>query len=166
MKPIQNFEWNDLILTAKGWYESTGSLTTDFAISLERNDNRSIVISNKNDTKRVASILMNVVMPSLWEALPEDVVANRCWLHHSDDFYRTISDNMRLYECDFDEAVLLAVHNILCNYITKEHIALNKPVYGKGRRRLGNPFHKYPKSMTYAEMNRRAERLLEEIKRV
>lgn len=161
MEPIKDFEWNDLILTAKGWYESTGDLTEDFAIAIENNDNRSILFNNKKDTAYVASVLMNVVMPSLWRALPKEVLYNRCWLSRSDDFYNEVMNKMRLYELDFHHAVLFAVHNVLCNCIERKYITLNKPVYGKGRRRMKSHNSKNPKSMTYMEMNRIASKMFD-----
>lgn len=155
-RPVKHFEWNDLILTAKGWYESTDSLALDLAYGISANTNRSIVTWDNDE--RIAGILMNSVMPTIWKLLTEEELKSPCWLYRSDDFYRKIADNMRLYECDFNHAVLLAVHDVLCNCITKEHIVLDKPVYRRGRRRLGSIFHKYPKSMTYKQMNRIAEK--------
>ncbi len=161
MEPVKNFEWNDLLLTAKGWYESTGSLTTDFAIAIERNENRSIRIGNKNDSLYVAKILMNVVMPSLWEVLPKEEIVNRCWLHRSDDFYNEVSNKMHFFDVSFADAVILAGHNILCNCVELRHITFNKPVYWKGRRRLVHGSSRNPKSMTYKEMNAIASRFFD-----
>jgi hypothetical protein len=46
--------------------------------------------------------------------------------------------------------------------MSKDQIELKKPVYGKGRRRIGLMFRETPKSMTYKEMNKIASRTFDE----
>lgn len=158
---IENFEWNDLVLTCKGWYESTGSLCEDFAIAIENNENRSIVINSKIDEKRVASILMNSVLPSFWELLSDEDRERRCFLYRTNDFYNKVGHYIDLYGCTFERAILFAVNDLFCNHVTRDLIKLNKPIYGKGRRRLGSLFGGYPKSMTYKYMNDIASRMFD-----
>lgn len=159
---IENFEWNDLVLTCKGWYESHGSMCEDFAVAIENNPNRSIVIYNKLDEKRVASILMNSVLPSFWELLSDEDRERRCFLYRTDCFYQEVSLYIDLYDCTFERAVMFAVHNMFCNHVTRDLVKLEKPVYGKGRRRMGSAFgNRWPKSMTYKHMNDIASKMFD-----
>ena len=66
-----------------------------------------------------------------------------------------------MFDCNLDMAVIYAVHDVFCNHVTRDLIKLNKPVYGKGRRRLGDMFGSYPKSMTYKHMNDIASRMFD-----
>lgn len=68
---IENFEWNDVVLTCKGWYESCGNIVTDLAVAIERNNNRDIRFKDKANACEVASVLMGSVLPSYWEKLSE-----------------------------------------------------------------------------------------------
>lgn len=153
-------EWNDLILTAKGWYKSSGSIVKDFAIALEQNENRSICIPNKEDAKRVAEILINVAMPSLYKSLNINDNSNEPYCYTFDAFYRGIDRIMRIYDIsDYNLAIIYLVKDILAFNITRDMISLNKPVFKKGKRRIGG---KYPMSQTYAEMNRIASNHFDE----
>lgn len=159
---IENFEWNDLVLTCKGWYESTGSLCADFAAAIENNENRYIVIEDKYNEKRIASILMNVVLPSFWELLSDEDKERRCFLYRTDYFWQKIGHYIDLYDCTLERAVLFSVNDLFCNHVTRDLIKLNKPVYGKGKRRLGNLLTGgCSKSMTYKHMNDIASKMFD-----
>lgn len=152
-KPIKNYEWNDFILLSKKWYQSTGNIVVDTAIAIENNKNRVIRIKYKTDAKRVASILMDYVMPSIYEKFPT-LQTPRISSNNSSDFYNRISDKMRMYECDFYTAVIYDTLEICCYEITNDMVTLNKPVYGRGRRRYSGTKN----GMTYKEMNRIADK--------
>jgi len=159
---IENFEWNDVVLTCKGWYESCGNIVTDLAVAIEQNNNRSICFKDKANACEVASVLMNSVLPSYWEKLSESEKQKPCNLYKSSEFYQKIKRNMDLFGCGFDMAVIYAVNDVFCNHVTRDNIKLNKPVYGKGSRRLGSLFgDKYPISMTYKHMNDTASRMFD-----
>lgn len=159
---IENFEWNDVVLTCKGWYESCGDVVTDLAIAIEQNDNRSIYFKDKGNACEVASVLMNSVIPSYWEKLSESEKQKPCNLYKSSEFYQKIKWKMDVLKCSFDMAVIYAVHDVFCNHVTRDNIKLNKPIYGRGRRRLGSLFgDKYPISMTYKHMNDIASRMFD-----
>lgn len=146
---VTNYEWNDLFLLSKKWYQSTGNVVRDVAIAIENNKNRFIHIQCKTDAKRVASVIMNCVMPSIYEKFPT-LQTPRMSSNNSSDFYNRISDKMKLYDCDFYTAVIYDAIEI-CRYeITKDMVTLNKPIYGRGRRRYSGT----KRGMTYKEMNR------------
>lgn len=137
---IENFEWNDVVLTCKSWYETSGNIVTDLAVAIELNPKRSIRIKDKTDASIVADLLLCHVMPSYWERMTDSEKRKPCNLYRSEDFFREIRRLMFLFQCGFDMAVIYAVHNVFANHVTKDIIKLNKPVYGKGRRRIGSAF--------------------------
>jgi hypothetical protein len=65
---------------------------------------------------------------------------------------------MHLYEVSYEKAIILWAMSILMQ-LDKSQIKLNAPKYGKKEHfRMGRAFgSKYPISMTYSEMNRRAK---------
>lgn len=166
MEQIKNFEWNDLMLYSKGWYESTGNLAADVAICLEKNENRMIRVRNKmseESKKYVAKLLMDVVMPSFYKLMADDkdIMLGRATSPSSSHFYERISEIMRWDEkTTFHDAVIYDCVTIF-RYIPKSKIKLNKPVYGKGRRRISGILHTYPKSTTYKTMNRIASKFFD-----
>jgi hypothetical protein len=69
---------------------------------------------------------------------------------------------MLFYNLDRDGATIQAVLNVL-HTLSSEEIKLKRPVYSKKFPfRLGCYFTKYPISMTYAEMNRKAIKMFSE----
>lgn len=152
-EPIKNYEWNDFLLLSKKWYQTTGNVVRDVAIAITNNKNRLISFNYKTDAKRVASVIMNCVMPSIYEKFPT-LQTPRMSSNNSSDFYNRISDKMRLYECDFYTAVIYDALEICCYEITKDMVTLNKPIYGRGRRLYSGT----KRGMTYKEMNRIADK--------
>lgn len=82
---------------------------------------------------------------------------NGAYMRCISSFMREIRKDMKLYDVSFDMAVILELMSILSR-LSREEIKLIPPHYGKKEHfRLGCLLGKYPISMTYAEMNRRAQ---------
>ena len=82
---------------------------------------------------------------------------NGAYMRCFSSFMGEIRKDMKLYDVSFDMAVILEVMSILSK-LSREEIKLIPPHYGKKEHfRLGCLLGKYPISMTYAEMNRRAQ---------
>jgi hypothetical protein len=85
---------------------------------------------------------------------PEKVPA--CWLSTPYRLEQEIRRIMLLYDFGRDRATIQAVLHVL-HKLSTEEIKLKRPVYSKKFPfRMGGCFTKYPISMTYAEMNRKA----------
>ena len=158
MKKIVDFPYNDIVLFAKGWYERTDDVFADIKACLEE-DNRSSVWDNmsKHD---ICHHMMNC-LDKIYEYLDDNDKRNNVWLCKHSAFLEQIRHRMDFYEMSYEEAIVYTVLSVLCG-MTKDQIELKKPVYGKGRRRIGGLLGTVPKSMTYREMNRMASKMFDD----
>lgn len=154
MKRIENFLYNDIVLYSKGWYRSKENIVwKDLAYFFSK----IYAFPPKNESE--VAMLMLLVLEKIHQNLeldrnPEKVPAR--WLSTPYRLEQEIRRIMLLYDYDRDRATIQAVLNVL-NTLSIEEIKLKRPVYSKKFPfRMGGCFTKYPISMTYAEMNKKA----------
>lgn len=154
MKRIENFLYNDIVLYSKGWFQSKEDIVwKDLAYFFSE----IYAFPPKNESD--VALLMLLVLEKLHKELnldrdPEKVPA--CWLSTPYRLEQEIRRIMLLYDFGRDRATIQAVLHVL-HKLSTEEIKLKRPVYSKKFPfRLGGYFYKYPISMTYAEMNRKA----------
>ena len=159
MKRIENFLYNDIVLYSKGWYRSKENIVwKDLAYFFSK-----IYFPPKSESE--VSLLMLLVLEKLHKELeldrdPEKVSAY--WLSTPYRLEQEIRRLMLLYDWGRDGATIIAVLNVL-HKLSNEEIKLKRPVYSKKFPfRLGGCFTKYPMSMTYKEMNRKAIKMFGE----
>ena len=159
MKRIENFLYNDIVLYSKGWYRSKKNIVwKDLAYFFSK-----IYFPPKSESE--VSLLMLLVLEKLHKELeldrdPEKVSAY--WLSTPYRLEQEIRRLMLLYDWGRDGATIIAVLNVL-HTLSNEEIKLKRPVYSKKFPfRLGCYFTKYPISMTYKEMNRKAIKMFGE----
>lgn len=159
MEKIENFLYNDIVLYSKGWFCSKENITwKDLAYFFSK-------IYYPPKTESEVALLMLLVLEKLHQKLeldrdPEKVSA--CWLSTPFRLEQEIRRIMLFYNLERDGATIQAVLNVL-HKLSNEEIKLNRPVYSKKFPfRLGGYFNKYPISMTYKEMNKRAIKMFGE----
>ena len=151
MKIIENFQWNDIVLFSKGWYESTDDLFYDVEQSIRKNNNYQY-FEKRMSEERVIMWLFKA-LDEVYEHLTEKDKKNNFWLVSHSSFYDKVNNKQILFVVSLNKAIVLTILEIFLQMDNKM-IKLNKPVYKKGERRLGTSFgHKYPISMTYKHMN-------------
>lgn len=160
MKRIENFLYNDIVLYSKGWYHSKENIVwKDLAYFFSE----IYALPPKNESE--VALLMLIILGKLHQELeldrdPEKVPA--CWLSTPYLLEQEIRKIMLFYNLDRDGATIQAVLGVLHN-LSNEEIKLKRPVYSKKFPfRLGGYFTKYPISMTYAEMNKKAIKMFGE----
>lgn len=158
MKKIVDFAFNDVVLYSKGWYERTGDIFEDIRKCLEE-DNHYYVWPNMGRCDICRYMLM--CLDKVYEHLDDEDRRNGCWLCSHAAFLDKINHYINFYEKTYEEAVVYTVLEVL-SCMSKDQIELKKPVYGKGRRRIGLMFRETPKSMTYKEMNKIASKTFDE----
>ena len=151
---IENFIYNDIVLYCKGWYQTPegDTMLDDLGYLFGK-----IYAWTPKTEEEIAHFMMRV-LDKLYD---EQGIRfdSESWINNFSGFHNEIKCNMRMYNCSFDMAIILVVHSILQRLDTNE-IKLNPPVYGKKEHfRMGQFFGEYPISMTYTEMNRRAQQM-------
>jgi hypothetical protein len=153
MKKIENFLYNDIVLYSKGWFSSKEDIVwKDLAYFFSK-----IYFPPKSESE--VALLMLLVLEKLHKDLnldrdPEKVPA--CWLSTPYRLEQEIRRIMLLYDFGRDRATIQAVLHVL-HKLSNEEIKLKRPIYSKKFPfRLGGYFTKYPISMTYKEMNKKA----------
>lgn len=151
-QPIKNFRFNDIVLYAKGWYQSPkGNVVEDLGYLFSK-----IYAWNKVSESDVAYFML-IVLDKIYEELGINNKSERWWLVSHSSFELEVRRRMSIYEFSRDRAIISVVLGILQN-ISKDDIILNPPHYGKKERfRLGKLFGTYPISQTYKEMNKIAK---------
>ena len=154
MKRIENFLYNGIVLYAKGWFVSKEDIVwKDLAYFFSN----IYAFPPKNESE--VAMLMLLVLEKLHKELnldrdPEKVSSR--WLSTPYRLEQEIRRIMLLYDFDRDRAIIQAVLNVL-HVLSNEEIKLKRPVYSKKFPfRMGGCFTRYPISMTYKEMNRKA----------
>lgn len=154
MKRIENFLYNDIVLYSKGWFVSKEDIVwKDLAYFFSE------IFVFPPKTESDVALLMLIVLEKVHQEFelgrdPEKVSA--CWLSTPYRLEQEIRRIMSLYDCDRDRATIQAVLNVL-HILSNEEIKLKRPVYSKKFPfRMGGCFTRYPISMTYKEMNKKA----------
>lgn len=160
MKKIENFLYNDIVLYSKGWFCSKEDIVwKDLAYFFSE------IYAFPPKTESEVALLMLLVLEKLHKELnldrdPEKVPA--CWLSTPYRLEQEIRKLMLFYDWGRDRATIQAVLHVL-HKLSNEEIKLKRPVYSKKFPfRLGGYFYKYPISMTYKEMNRKAIKMFGE----
>lgn len=161
MEQVKDYEWNDVILYSKGWYETCGNLYEDLARCIRENGNRLLTPPNREDALRnfVVTWMLHI-FDDLTGKLSEagNHKGSRLGTHSA--FYEETRRRMYFHGEDEDEAICRTVLDFML-MLDRHDIKLERPVYGRGRRRIGRhlmDFKDNPMSMTYKEMNRIADR--------
>ena len=151
---IEYFLYNDIVLYSKGWFCSKEDIVwKDLSYFFSK------IYGFPPKTESEVALLMLLVLEKLHKELnldrdPEKVPA--CWLSTPLLLEQEIRRIMLLYDFGRDRATIQAVLNVLY-VLSNEEIKLKRPVYSKKFPfRMGGCFTRYPISMTYAEMNRKA----------
>lgn len=160
MKRIENFLYNDIVLYSKGWFSSKEDIVwKDLAYFFSK------IYAFSPENESGVALLMLLVLEKLHQELeldrdPEKVPA--CWLSTPYRLEQEIRRLMLFYNFGRDRATIQAVLHVL-HKLSTEEIKLKRPVYSKKFPfRLGGYFTKYPISMTYKEMNRKAIKMFGE----
>ena len=160
MKRIENFLYNDIVLYSKGWYHSKENIVWK---ALAYFFSKIYAFPPENESR--VALLMLLVLEKLHQELeldrdPEKVPA--CWLSTPYRLEQEIRRLMLFYNFGRDRATIQAVLHVL-HKLSNEEIKLKRPIYSKKFPfRLGGYFTKYPISMTYKEMNRKAIKMFVE----
>lgn len=150
---IKDCVFNDIILYAKGWYQSKDN---DIIKDLGYLFSKIYAFTPKTEDD-VAQMMMHVLDYIYTE---KKVCFNNespfCYSY----FYGEVRDRMHLYNVSFPMAIILNVKSKLFELRNTE-IKLKPPHYGKKEHfRLGSTFgNRHPISMTYTEMNRIVQRV-------
>lgn len=153
---ITNFVYNDIVLYAKGWYEKSDNILEDLGYLFSK-----IYAWTPKSEQEVAHFML-ITIDKLYESLGIGFTTTAYGLYNNSfaSFHDEINSRMRLYDVSFDMAIILWAMSVLMR-LDKTKIKLNAPKYGKREHfRMGRAFGgKYPISMTYTEMNRRAKQM-------
>lgn len=143
---IEDFRYNDIILYAKGWYKRT-DIVKDLAYLFRQ------VYGWADENERDIAHKMLRVMDRINEEL-KDTNYRQVNLQR---FYDEVQNDVCLYKVSFDMGIILWSMSQMMQ-LDRKHIKLNPPHYGKKEhfRMNGKP------SMTYAEMNRIANKMFNE----
>lgn len=143
---IEDFRYNDIILYAKGWYKRT-DIVKDLAYLFRQV--YGWVDENERDIAHKMLRVMDRINEELKDTNYQQVNLQR--------FYDEVHNDVCLYKVSFDMGIILWSMSQMMQ-LGKEHIKLNPPHYGKKEhfRMNGKP------SMTYAEMNRIANKMFNE----
>ena len=102
--------------------------------------------------------MMLIVLDKLYDELDKPINSYRFYNKHS-IFMEEISRYMSLHKISMDMAIIYLVRSILQG-LSQDEIKLKAPHYGKKEYfRMGSLFGINPISMTYAEMNRRTQKV-------
>jgi hypothetical protein len=150
---VKNFEFNDIVLYAKGWYERSEDIVADLGYLLSK-----IYAWTPTKEHDVALMMLRVLHQLYLELnLPRHAYAK--WYASHFQYEEEIEHRMSLYGYSRDKAIITFVLCILQG-LERTEIELNPPHYGKKEHfRMGCLFGKYPISMTYKEMNKRAQQV-------
>lgn len=146
---IKNFIFNDIVLYCKGWYQTPkgDTMLDDLGYLFSK------IYAWTPRTESEIAHFMIIVLDRLYSEMK---------LEHNNDFsklFNEVNRNIHLYQYSFDMAIIYYIRSVLLGLSTKE-IKLNAPHYGKKEHfRLGMLIGEYPISQTYAEMNRRAQKV-------
>lgn len=153
---ITNFVYNDIVLYAKGWYEKSDNISSDLGYLFSK-----IYAWTPKSDEEVAHFML-ITIDTLYEQLGVSFTTNGYGKYNNSfaSFHEEIKRRMHLYNVSYEKAIILWTMSILMQ-LDKEQIKLNAPKYGKKEHfRMGRAFGgKYPISMTYTEMNRRAKQV-------
>ena len=160
MKKIENFLYNDIVLYSKGWFVSKEDIVwKDLAYFFYK------IYGFPPKTESEVALLMVIVLEKVHKEFeldrdPEKVPAR--WLSTPYLYEQEVRKLMLFYDWGRDRAIIQAVLHVL-HTLSNEEIKLNRPIYSKKFPfRLGGCFTKYPISMTYKEMNRKAIKMFGE----
>lgn len=153
---IKNFVYNDIVLYAKGWYQSKdGDIIKDLGYLFSK-----IYAYTARTEYEVARYMLRV-LDSLYTE--KKIAFNGESLYSYTGFFNRIEMDSIVYKVSFDMAIILYVKSVLFD-LKNDEIILNPPHYGKKEYfRLGNPFGRNPISMTYKEMNRIVDKRFKKI---
>lgn len=152
---ITNFIFNDIVLYAKGWYQRSKNICEDLDYLFSKIYGWTHPIEYE-----VADRMLRVLDKLYVEAgVYSGTKVPYGWLVEHYLFEGEIRQRMQLYNCTREKAIILVVLSILQG-LSREQIKLNSPHYGKKEHfRMGSLFGDNPISMTYTEMNRRAQKI-------
>lgn len=151
---ITNFKYNDIVLYAKGWYERSENICEDLDYLFSK------IYGWTSPKEDEVSYRMLIVLDRLYEAANVTIKdCPRMWCMSHTHFEEEVRNRMCIYDnCSRDKAIILTVLSIL-QMLRNDEIKLNPPHYGKKEHfRMGSLFGKNPISMTYKEMNRKAQK--------
>lgn len=149
---ITDFVYNDIVLYCKGWYRKNGNMLEDLGYLFSK------VYGWTPKTERQIAHMMLVVLDRLYDELDKPINSYRFYNKHS-IFIEEVYKYMNLYEISMDTAIIYLVRSILQG-LSLDEIKLKTPHYGKKEYfRMGGLFGIPPISMTYTEMNRRAQKV-------
>ena len=149
---IKNFIYNDIVLYCKGWYQRDGNMLEDLGYLFSK-----IYAWTPTKENEIARMMM-VALDKLYEEIEGPISPYRFYNKHA-IFMDEIYKRMDIFEQSMDMAIIGLVRGVFQG-LSKDEIKLNPPHYGRKEYfRMGSLFGMTPISMTYTEMNRRAERM-------
>ena len=165
MEKIKDFEWNDLVLYSKGWYENYSSNEDEFFAEIEK-----VIRLNENrfyERKMRKATIMHFLFSAHEQIISHLTECEReipHWCATPKYFYDRVKEFMWRAETFYgnmvstDYACARVIIQVMSE-LTNDQIEFKRPVYGKGRLRIGSMFGgRRPISLTYTQMNREAER--------
>ena len=148
---IENFIYNDIVLYAKGWYEKSEDICKDLGYLFSK-----IYAWTPEKPEEVSGFMLRVI-DKLYDEQGRMFKADLYMSNYS-GFHNEVLRDIHLYKISYDMAIIYVALNILAQ-LNRDEIKLNPPHYGKNEHfRMGMIFGQWPKSMTYTEMNRRAQK--------
>lgn len=149
MKQITNWTYNDIALYAKGWYERKDLFKDMSYIFCE-------IYGYMPDNMHDIAHMMLLILDDLTSHLEP---GEKVWWDSYARIFEDVDHRVDFYDMDRDTAIISTVLSIVQG-LDRKDVVLNKPVYSKhGYFRMRGL-----KSMTYAQMNREAERFFGEEK--
>lgn len=148
---ITDFIYNDIVLYCKGWYQKNGNMLEDLGYLFSK------LYTWTPKTEKEISHMMLIALDKLCDNIDKPN-PYRFYNKHA-IFMEELHKYMSLYEVSMDMAIIYLVRKVFQG-LSKEEIKLKAPHYGKKEYfRMGSLFGTNPISMTYAEMNRRAQKV-------
>lgn len=152
MKPVENFTYNEVVLYCKGWYQKDGDTLEDLGYLFSQ-----IYAWTPKKENEIAHMML-VALDKLYDVLDGPLNPYRFYNKHA-IFMDEVYKRMSIYEQSMNMAIIGLVRSIFQG-LSKDEIKLNPPHYGRKEYfRMGSLFGMTPISMTYTEMNRRAQQM-------
>lgn len=148
---IKDFIFNDIVLYAKGWYQRSENIVDDLGYLFSK------IYGWQPTTEKEVADFMVRVLDKLYEQKEITFKADSN-MHCFTGFHNEVNRRMSIYNVSYNRAVILLVLSEL-QQLSVDEIKLKAPHFGKKEHfRMGMLFGEWPKSMTYKEMNKRAQK--------
>lgn len=147
MTRIENFQFNHVVLFAKGWYEGTGKMFADLEKYIRLNDD--YCYQQKPFSEELVADYMLKALDIVLSHLTKEERENH-YLGTHRKLYSYVNNRARFYNTNYNTALVYVIYACLQG-LERSQIKLPQPIYKRGNPRIG---WQNKTGMTYKEMNR------------